>query len=269
MPRVAQVDVDRRREQLAELLKRERYLRVADVARELGVSEVTARRDLSALTAQQRIQRTHGGAVSPEALEYERTFASFGKRRTRAAAAKAAIAVLTAIRVQPGMTIFIDAGTTCFRLAEELRRTPPADLTVVTQSIAVATHLAAVESWSVVLLGGRLLPRQRVVLGPQAVAAAKKWNFDLALLGAEAFNKAGIFNSQEEVATLQRQVMNRAAAHAFLLDATKLDQTSAARVTDWPMVDQLLTNATAETLAALPIRPEQFQTTSRPLPDHP
>ncbi|MEM8875715.1 MAG: DeoR/GlpR family DNA-binding transcription regulator [Planctomycetota bacterium] len=262
MPRVAKAEVDRRREKLAELLQRERYLRVADVAERLGVSEVTARRDLSALNDQQRIQRTHGGAVSPDALEYERTFASFGKRRTRATAAKTAIATAAATLIEPGMTVFLDAGTTCFRVAEELRRTPPVDVTVVTQSLAVATHLAAAEEASVVLLGGRLLPRQKVVLGPQTLAATRQWTFDLALLGAEAFNDAGIFNSQQDVADLQREVMARAGSHAFLLDATKLGHSSSALVTSWTDIDTLVTNATADALAALPIERHQLQLVS-------
>ncbi|MEM6313687.1 MAG: DeoR/GlpR family DNA-binding transcription regulator [Planctomycetota bacterium] len=260
MPRVARAEVDRRREQLAELLKRERYLRVADVAERLGVSEVTARRDLSALNEQRRVQRTHGGAVSPDALTYERTFASFGRRRTRAASAKARIAVAAAALVRSGMTLFIDAGTTCFRLAEELRRTPRKNLTIVTQSLAVAAHLAPSEDSSVVLLGGRLLPRQRVVLGPQTVAAARRWSFDLALLGAEAFDDAGIFNSQEDVAELQRQVMRRASTHAFLMDRTKFGRQSSARVTPWAGVDTLLTDATDDELAQLPAGPT-FRTT--------
>lgn len=262
MPRVAKAEVDRRREQLAELLLRERYLPVGEVARRLNVSEVTARRDLAALEGEQIVRRTHGGALTAaDADRYDRTFASFGKRRTRHASAKRLIAAAAARRIEPGSTVFLDAGTTCFRVAEYLRRHPVGELTVVTQSLAVATRLAGDESLSVHLLGGKLLPRQRITLGAQTVAAARRWDVDLALLGAEAFGPAGIANSQDDVAQLQRAVMRRSAAHAFLLDASKLGGDAPVLVAPWGDIDTLITDTPADALAFWPVGPRHLHTT--------
>ncbi|NEB76495.1 DeoR/GlpR family transcriptional regulator [Streptomyces sp. SID14478] len=57
--------VDRRHGRVLELLRERGTLRVADLARELGVSPVTLRRDVETLAAQGRLQRLHGAVVWP------------------------------------------------------------------------------------------------------------------------------------------------------------------------------------------------------------
>ncbi|QNS02538.1 substrate-binding domain-containing protein [Streptomyces xanthii] len=57
--------VDRRHARVLELLRERGTIRVADLARELGVSPVTLRRDVEALASQGRLLRLHGAVVWP------------------------------------------------------------------------------------------------------------------------------------------------------------------------------------------------------------
>ena len=116
------------------------------------------------------------------------------------------------------MTVFLDAGTTVFAVAERLHRRPIA-LRVVTNSLAVAERLAGVRGVDVDLLGGRLLASQSVLLGEQAVRAAAFYDFDVALLGAEGFDAAGASNSTEDVVAMQRAVVACSKRHAICADA--------------------------------------------------
>ncbi|WP_059011402.1 LacI family DNA-binding transcriptional regulator [Streptomyces specialis] len=59
--------VDQRHGRVLELVRSRGSLRVADLARELGVSPVTVRRDVEALAAQGRLRRLHGAVVWPGA----------------------------------------------------------------------------------------------------------------------------------------------------------------------------------------------------------
>ncbi|MFI0899418.1 substrate-binding domain-containing protein [Streptomyces sp. NPDC020983] len=58
-----------RRERVMDELRRHGAVRVRDLARLLGVSELTARRDIAALAARGLLTRVHGGATLPTELE--------------------------------------------------------------------------------------------------------------------------------------------------------------------------------------------------------
>ena len=238
MARVAQREIDGRRRAMTALLRERSYLPVGDLCRRFGISEATARRDLAALSEQRSIRRTFGGAMA----DYDRRFAPFADRLAVAAAAKRRIAGAAVGLIEPGSTVFLDAGTTLFAVAERLRRRP-VPLTVVTNSLAVAERLGGARGVDVDLLGGRLLAGQSVLLGRHACRAAAAHRYDLALLGAEGFDAAGVSNSTDDVVALQRAVVGRSARHAVLADATKANRRAPSPLMAWADVDLLVTDA--------------------------
>lgn len=225
------------------LLRDHAYLPVAALCRRFGISQATARRDLTALSRQKHVVRAFGGAVA----DYDHRFAPFADRLKIAAAAKAAIAAAALELIRPGATVFLDAGTTLYAVADLLRRRA-LNLRVVTNSLAVAEALARTRSISVDLLGGRMLPNQSVLLGPQTCRAANFYRFDIALLGAEGFDATGVWNSDPDVTALQQAVIARAARHAMCLDKLKLGRTAPALLARWEQVDLLITDAQADEL---------------------
>jgi DeoR family fructose operon transcriptional repressor len=257
MPRVALEVVETRRTRLAEVLQSSGYLPVGELCRRLGVSEATCRRDLTMLANRDQVRRTFGGALgverSPSLGQYEAGFASFRARRRLASGSKSVLARRAVGLIKAGQVIFLDAGTTVYRVVEELVQRPPDRLTVVTHSLMVALRLGAVEGMTVHLLGGQVLYRQGLTLGARTEVAARAFNFDLALLGAEAFNSVGIFNSQDDVVRLQKTVVGRSRRVRFLMDKTKGGQTAAVEVFGWerwPGRDvRLLSDADAALLA--------------------
>ena len=124
---------------------------VADLAEGLGVSEMTIRRDLGVLAAQQLVEKVHGGAVLAKRGAAEPHFAT--KRRINAAA-KAAIAEAAVAMIDDGMTVALSAGTTTWQVAQRLRGGVVRDLTFVTNSLNVAGALEANGWHSVVVSGG-------------------------------------------------------------------------------------------------------------------
>ncbi len=238
MARVAQSEVDARRRAMMELLRVRSYLPIVDLCRKFGISEATARRDLVELSRQKSIVRTFGGAMA----DYDRRFAPFADRLKIAAAAKAKIAAAAVKLISPGMTVFLDAGTTLLAVAERLAR-GPMSLRIVTNSLAVAERLSHVKGMEMNLLGGRLLANQAVLLGEQTLKAARMYRFDLALLGAEGFDSRGVWNSTEDVVALQRAVVRRSERHAICADATKAGVSTAVFLLGWEEVDMLVTDA--------------------------
>ena len=241
MPRVAQTEIDDRRRAMTDLLRDRAYLPVGDLCKRFGISEATARRDLTALSKDRTIVRTFGGAMA----DYDRRFVPFTDRLKLAAGAKRRIAAAAMKLIEPGMIVFIDAGTTLFAVAEHLGK-KPVPLSVVTNSLAVAERLARVRGVEVDLLGGRLLVNQSVLLGDRTRKAAALYRFDLALLGAEGFDADGMWNSTEDVVSLQQAVIGRATHYAICADAGKLDRRAAVKLLSWKQIDTLITDAPEE-----------------------
>ena len=264
MARVAQHEIDERREAMTTLLRDQAYLPVADLCRRFKISEATARRDLAVLSKHKTVTRTFGGAMlrgkSHRLREFDSTFASFRSRRRVAADAKASIARQAARLITDGQTIFLDGGTTLFSLAEELTHRLVGALTIVTQSLMIAAHLASVDDYTVHLLGGRVLPRQGLALGSTALSAVKAFRFDLALLGAEGINDKGLWNSQQDVVALQRSVISRSTQSCFLVDANKFGHAAPIEIMTIEHMQErgyrLLTDADRETRRAYGIEPQ-------------
>ncbi len=173
-------------------LRSDGAVRVADLVQELGVSDMTIRRDLELLHDQRLLEKVHGGAtsVAPSAL-FEPGFRAKAELQQEA---KEAIAAAAANLVSPGQAIAISAGTTTYAVARRLVDVP--SLTVVTNSVPVADvlyHGSRVEQ-TVILTGGVRTPSDALV-GPFAVAALRTVNVDLVILGVHGMDSRAGFTT--------------------------------------------------------------------------
>ena len=117
-------------------LTRDGAVTVSRLALSLGVTEETIRRDLEKLEKTEALRRTHGGAVPIEGTSYE---LSLEKRKATNVEAKQKIAEIAANYVFSGDTIFLDASTTTFFMAKELKNLK--NITVITNSLRVVAEL--------------------------------------------------------------------------------------------------------------------------------
>jgi DeoR/GlpR family transcriptional regulator of sugar metabolism len=249
--------VQARRERLRELIRQDGFLPVAAICRLLGVSEATARRDLASVAANGQISRTRGGALA----DYNTTFASLGERANRAKTAKGRIAAAAARLVPAGGTIFLDAGTTVCAVARALlRRKDYGDLTVVTNSLAVANILGGTHNIELHVLGGTFLHRQAVLFGEESILALGGWRFDSAFLGGEGMDADGLTNSHQQIAAFQRAVLMKTPAPYFCLDGSKLGKRTPYRVSAWDKRVRLITDLAVNDLveAGIDLSPDQL-----------
>lgn len=251
--RVADHVVQARRQRLAGLLARHHYLSLGDLCERLEVSEPTARRDLAALEAEQAITRTHGGAL----VEYNQKFPSFRDRLGRASAVKRRLGAAAARLLKPGQTVWLDGGTTVYYVAEALADRRPEGLVVVTHNMPAAELLADLGDVDVHLLGGQYFRRTSLLLGPRTVAAARRWRFDVALLGVEGIDREGLWNSLRDVVLLQRAVLHGSALSVVLADAVKFGRQAAEFLGPANAVDRVLSDATVSDFEAVGLRPGQ------------
>lgn len=242
--------VQARRERLAQLLEQHRYLPVKELCRRLGVSEATARRDLSALVGEKKITRTFGGALS----EFNDRFPSFRERRGQSSRAKGKIAAAALSFIEPDRTYFFDSGTTIFALAEAFADNPVTPITVVTSNLPVGEMLASIPGVRIFQVAGELLHRQSTLVGDAAQKSIDFWNFDTAFLSAEAMNAEGLWNSQSVIIDQQKVVLRRSTRSIFCIDSSKLNRIAPHFLLPWSQVDRLLTDVPYEKITSAGIR---------------
>jgi DeoR/GlpR family transcriptional regulator of sugar metabolism len=170
-------------------IRDEGAVRVADLARELTVSDMTVRRDLEVLHERGLLEKVHGGAtaLSPLAL-FEPGFAA---KSAIQQSEKAAIAAAAADLIEPGMAIAISAGTTTHAMGARVAEIP--GVTVVTNAIGVAEvlHRIGRRDQTVILTGGTRTPSEALV-GPFTVAQLRSIHVDLVFMGVHGMDaKAG------------------------------------------------------------------------------
>ena len=152
-----------RQARILERVREDGAVRVAELARELGVSDMTIRRDLEVLSDRGLLDKVHGGATTLDDRSlFEPTFVA---KSSRQQAEKDAIAAAAATLVEPGMAIALSAGTTTHALARQLVDT--ARITVVTNSIPVSDvlHHGGRPDQTIILTGGVRTPSEALV-GP-------------------------------------------------------------------------------------------------------
>lgn len=229
-----------RRSRIADLVDRTGAVRVSDLVAELGVSDMTIRRDIDQLAEQGLVERVHGGAVSVAGRTSEEP--GFSAKSTLMTSQKQAIGEAAARLVEPGSSIGISAGTTTFELARAVRGVP--DITVVTNSVPVAQllHESGTPGQTVVLTGGIRTPSDALV-GPVAVGALRSLHVDLLFLGAHGVErKAGLTTPNLVEAETNRALVDCARRTAVLVDHTKFGVVGLSTFLELGRVDVLVTD---------------------------
>ena len=234
----------RQAERLAAILERlsaNGGVGVAELARELGTSAATVRRDLQLLQEQRLLSRTHGGAVAHGVL-YELPLRYRGARHGDE---KRRIAAEAAERVSEGMVVGLTGGTTTTEVARALsdRRR----LTIVTNSLSIAAELAVRPNLKLVVTGGVARPESYELIGPLAEASLTGLNLDLAIVGVDGISRsAGLTTHHEAEAHTNRALIERARRALVVADSSKIGQTAFARICEAGLVDELISDAAAD-----------------------
>jgi len=218
---------DERQVEIARLVEEHGRARVTELADAFSVSSVTIRKDLDLLADMGRVIRTHGGAIAPRTRGQD---LAYDVRDRLQQPEKAAIGALAATQVADGESILIDASTTGLYLARELmQRTAGQSLTIVSNSIRIATELAERPDISVLLMGGRVRGRSLSLVGQLGDAVLRRVNVQKAFVGAAGFTiEEGLTETTEEEAQIKRAMVAAAREVYALIDNSKWGRVASA-----------------------------------------
>lgn len=211
-----------RHERIIRQLADKRQVLVKDLAKEFSVTEDCIRKDLTQLEKAGQLKRIHGGAISIRSNFY------ILKARDRASTdieEKRAIAQGALDMIKDGQMIFLGISSTNLELARLLLRSDK-KVTVVTNMISVMEELGSDESQPLFFIGGSLNSGRDGIVGALANEQIRRFNYDLAFLGAVGINaeKDNVMTYDVNDGTSKRTVMEQADKTILLAEHSKFDQ---------------------------------------------
>jgi DeoR family transcriptional regulator of aga operon len=223
-------------------LARDGDLDVNVLAREMNVSPATARRDLQELHNQHLLSRVHGGATSSGIFSELPLRNRVGQEKE----AKQWIASAAVDLIEPGMAVGLTGGTTMAAVARELMKRRLKDVTIVTNSLAIAYDFSLQPSYNLVMTGGFIRPSSLELVGPFADATIEKVNLDLTIVGVDGITAAaGVTLHDELEAQTNSLLLQRARLRVVVADHSKLGRAAFAQVCPIADIGVLVTDPDA------------------------
>lgn len=202
---------------LGAALEREGVLRLRDAAAQLGVSEMTIRRDIA--EARDRFICLGGHIVgtldSLAGSDYV-----LDQEKDSHAAAKAAACAEAVKLIEEDDTIFIDCGTTTPHLAA---RIPDGmRLTAICYSMNVAEILCHRKNVRLIMLGGLYHPAAASFAGEEGLETLKRINLNKAFISAGGVHETrGVTCAHFHEVPIKQMAIDRALESHLVVDASK------------------------------------------------
>lgn len=231
--------IEERRQHILSIAHSEGRVRVRDLSKALGISQITIRKDLDYLQMKGLLQRSHGGAlpVQPGALFDP----SLKEKETKHHAEKERIGAAAVQMVQEGQCVMLDSGTTTTAIAYALKR--KSQLTVITNAVNIAAELTKTD-FEVILTGGILRQNSFSLVGPLAEDMLAEMHADILFLGVDGFDvEIGLTTPNLLEARVNRAMVNASTKVVAVCDSTKFNRRSLCRIVSVAGIHHVITDS--------------------------
>ena len=207
-----------RKHKILEILNAKDSTEVADLAIEIGTSEITIRRDLNTLASQGLLTRTHGGAIRND---FDKPKIAFFDKNDLNVDAKEEIAQKASELIKDGEIIFFDCGSTVFRMCKYLKNRK---IKVVTNSVPVLLELLNSEV-QINFAGGEIDVERQAAHGKIAIEHIARYKADKAFVGVDGISIAnGLSANSEKEVEMTLVMADNAKETYFLCDSSKFEK---------------------------------------------
>lgn len=221
------MSLEERRTFIERRLRSAGELNYVELAQELGVSEMTIRRDLEVLESRGTVHRVLGGAISSVGKAEEPSFES---RLLQAADEKLHIAHAVVGLLKARETVILDGGSTVLAVARCIRGLG-LGLTVVTNSVLAALELVDEPATTVFVTGGRLRPGELSLIGSEAERSLDRYNCDTYVLGVAGLDPVhGLTDYHSEESSVKRFALASADRVIVPVDSSKLGKVNLIKI---------------------------------------
>lgn len=205
-----------RQDEIVLLLNKTGFMTSNDLAKQIGVTPMTIRRDIKELAKERKVLKTYGGA-RPLSSVMNVEFSTSQKLRINVELKKQIGKKLAEI-IEDGSTVFIGAGTTLLYAVPYLIEK---NLTFVTNSFPSFSKLATSDC-RVLSTGGELHKNTGEFLGQIAERTFEGLNLDYAICSTNGIRDNNVTTSSEDEGKIQNVAIKHAIKSLVVADHTKL-----------------------------------------------
>lgn len=228
-----------RLEKIVDIVDNQEVATVSGLAKRIGVSEMTIRRDLNELDGAGRLLRIHGGAQS--VANSEATEKNFSEKREIHVPEKQAVAAKAAKIAQDGDTIYIGPGTTLEFMAAKLNQK---NLRIVTNSIPVFEAARNnPHQYDLVLAGGIYRYTSGACIGALSNYDLRSMGYDQAFVDVNGIVNNSLMTANMEEGLTQRIALDHAVHKYVVTDKYKMGKNDFYEFYKLSDVDSLITNS--------------------------
>ncbi|MEZ2444422.1 DeoR/GlpR family DNA-binding transcription regulator [Chitinophaga sp. RCC_12] len=224
-----------RKQKILALLHAKGEVATGELAQTLGISEITIRRDLNQLSDDGLLYRTHGGAIP--VTEPDSPF-EFVNKAAANQAAKDKICRKAAAEINDGDIIFMDCGSTVFRLCQFIKNKK---IKVITNSLPVIFELQH-SAVSLNIIGGEYDAARQAIHGTMATEHIQRYKAGKAFIGVDGLSGQGLFAHSEKEAAIATALATQSDYTYLLCDAGKIGKTSYLNFAGLDLVDAIITD---------------------------
>ncbi|MFK5162402.1 DeoR/GlpR family DNA-binding transcription regulator [Glaesserella parasuis] len=226
-------NTQQRRQIIVGLVQEQGEVSVEYLAHLFETSEVTIRKDLTALEESGFLLRRYGGAIKLPTEINEESQEKLSKQ-------KLAIAHSAANQIREHNRIIIDSGSTTGALVKALHHS---GLVVMTNSLALANELIALECEPTVLMtGGTWDARSESFQGKVAANVLRSYDFDQLFIGADGLDLTRGTTTFNELIGLSQVMAEVSREVIVLIESQKIGRKMPNLELEWQQIDKLITD---------------------------
>lgn len=231
--------MNQRQKKIVALTESAGEITIKELARQLGVSEMTVHRDLDLLQAERYIYKKRGAAVFIESADRDKS--DFYAEEKRSIGRKAAELV------PDGASIIFDNSTTALECARFLK--PEGKYTFYTTNLETAEILASYTGSVLYCSGGYYFPDSKGFVGAQAEAFVASVKADVCFVGASGVTPDGTTTPYPMHTTLQKAIIASAKTKILVCDHSKFDKRAMEKICELSDIDIIVTDGGISTEA--------------------
>ena len=236
------MELKNRRQSVMDALRLRKSVKVAELAQELNVSEMTIRRDLKRLADMSIVTLVHGGAVLNEGTTALPNIKARSQKMTKE---KNNIASYCAGLIKEGNAVYLDTGSTAMEIAEALRTRK--NIAVLTHSLPVQNILSDSEGLQLIAMPGIYDKVKKGFFGDMTCRKIRSFQIDIAFIGCSAVDiKTGVMSPDFQDQAAKKAIIERSSKKVLAIDHTKIGNVMFTQVCPINALDMIVTDKLAD-----------------------
>lgn len=235
---------EERREDIIKELEKTKVVKALELAKKYDVGVETIRRDFDALEKQGVLKKIYGGATLKTDIPPEITYAT---RMNTDIDEKNEIAEKAITLIEENDSIFLNDSSTNIFLSKLIKKKINS-LTVITNSLIIASELSNCENYHVILAGGFLDTKEQAFFGSISEDIISQFIVNKAFLSVSSISlNNGITDFPLKEVNIQKEMIKYSKEVIILANSQKFETTTLIKVSDLENIKTIITDSKLKT----------------------